>query len=243
MKQLIIFVFVLFSVGALQGQAVEASKKRKNVVKVNALALTLVRTSTLSYERSLNDQMSVAVGFGRRFKGNLPSFVSSEQFGLTFDNTGLDGYVLHGDVRWYLRKCEQNQVMDGFYVGGYLKYNRFSYSADVTFENEGEVSNNFTDANLSDFGIGVALGYQLRLWERVVVDFLFLGPRSSRLGLDFEFEEPISQEFLDALSDNINDVLDRWGQDGLDLEAGDVDASATFNTFNLRYAISIGFAF
>ena len=138
-----------------------------------------MNTTSVSYERSLTPNWSASIGFGRRFKGKLPGFARSEKLGLSFSNTGLRAYVAHGEARWYLKKCEEFNLLEGFYIGSYFKYNHFDLETSMILEEEdGSILENNAEVRLSEYGLGLSMGYQLQLWDRLAIDFLFFGPRT-----------------------------------------------------------------
>jgi len=98
---------------------------------------------------------------------------------------------------------------------------------------------------LTEYGLGIQLGYHLILWERFSIDLLFFGPRFSNYHFDYEFNQPPSEEFLDDLSEHMNEVIDRFGFDynAEVKQDGEYKASSTFSFANTRFGISLGFAF
>ena len=102
-----------------------------------------------------------------------------------------------------------------------------------------------SDIALKEFGVGIQLGYQMIIKERFSIDFLFLGPRFSSYHFNYEFDQEPSQEFLDDLSEYLNEVVDRFGLDyNVDIQQeGEAKASTTFSFANVRFALSLGFAF
>ena len=102
-----------------------------------------------------------------------------------------------------------------------------------------------SDVALNEYGVGIQLGYQLMIKERFSIDFLFFGPRFSSYHLGYEFDQTPSQEFLDNLSEHLNEVIDRFGFD-YDVnikKQGNSKASTSFTFANTRFGISFGYAF
>jgi hypothetical protein len=139
----------------------------------------------------------------------LPSFLNQDKFNLTLGQTDFKGTFLNLDARWYLNKCEGDESIEGFYIGPYTKFIKYSLDFDMTYDDGDQFLENSGNASFREFGLGLMLGYQLLLWDRLVVDFLFFGPRTSRYRLKFNFEEELSQEFIDSVTNNINETLDK----------------------------------
>ncbi len=98
---------------------------------------------------------------------------------------------------------------------------------------------------MNEYGVGIQLGYQMIIKERFSIDFLFIGPRISSYRLAYEFSQPPSGEFLDDLSDYLNEVVDRFGFDyNVDIiKEGEAKATSTFSFASVRFGISFGFTF
>jgi hypothetical protein len=93
--------------------------------------------------------------------------------------------------------------------------------------------------------VGLQLGYQLIIKERFSIDFLFIGPRFSSYQINYEFDQQPSQEFLDDISEYLNEVIDRFGFDyNVNIQKkGETKASTSFSFANVRFGLSLGIAF
>jgi hypothetical protein len=157
----------------------------------------------------------------------------------------IKGYSFAPELRYYLKTC-QSRVMEGFYLGLYGKYTFYETGAKFNYYPEEQPEESYSaQLNLTEVGVGLQLGYQLVIWNRFTIDFLFFGPRFSRQNLIYEFDQAVSQEFLDDLSDYLNEVVDRFGIDyNVDLkQSGESRTSTSFSFANMRFGISFGIAF
>ena len=215
-----------------------------NIIKVNTLAIAFSNIS-VSYERALAPRLSLLLSAGYKYAGKEPKVfeVNGSTIDASFDQ--ITGYSAAPELRYYMKTCGSRHI-EGFYLGLYGRYTFYTTGADFSYFPESQQVEFYkATIDLTEVGVGIQLGYQLMLWERLSLDFMFFGPRYSRLNLIYEFDKEVSQEFLDDMSDYINDVIDRFGID-YDVElkqSGDTRTSSSFSFANMRFGISIGFAF
>ena len=242
-KTFITSLFLIAAFGVVIAQ--DSSSSYRHILKLNIVAPALVKAGMLSYEHQIKPNFSLVGGIGTKFKGKLPKFYQNEKLGLDIMTSGVSGTYFNLEGRWYPKKCNCTQGLEGFYVAPYFRLNSYRMNATLEFvESPDFTSVNRLDGRLQEYGVGVMLGYQFFIWKRLVVDFLFFGPRTSRYKLNMDFDQAISDQFLDALSTNINETLDRLLQNGgVDLNARDSNLRSTFSSLNFRYAISIGVGF
>ncbi|MCD4698017.1 MAG: DUF3575 domain-containing protein [Bacteroidales bacterium] len=218
--------------------------KYPNIIKINSLALTFSNISLL-YESGILPRLSAGIGVGYKYAGVEPKLLTVNNSRIGVDIGQIQGFSITPDVKYYLKTCDPG-LLEGFYAGLYFRYTH--YSSDVKF---GYVPENSTaefyrsDIALNEYGVGIQLGYQLMIKERFSIDFLFFGPRFSSYHLGYEFDQTPSQEFLDDLSEHLNEIVDRFGFD-YDVNVkkeGNSKASTSFSFANTRFGLSLGYAF
>lgn len=219
--------------------------KYPNVIKINSLALPFSNIS-MTYERALLPRFSFLVSAGYKYSGDEPQILNANNSTIIADMKKITGYSFTPEVRYYLKSCEPH-LLEGFYAGLYLRYTFMNTGVEFTYFPEVELQVEAYDADLalSEFGVGIQLGYQLMLWERFSIDFMFFGPRASRYDIQYEFDQEVTQDFLDELSDQINEILNQFEIDyNVQLEQkGGTKANARFTFANVRFGIGLGFAF
>ena len=218
--------------------------KYPNIIKINTLAIAFSNVS-LSYERMLARRLSFIASVGYKFTGSTPKLfhVNAPTIDAKLDK--ITGFTITPELRYYLKNCDPG-LLEGFYVGIYLRYTHYNSGAQFDYFPEGMAQEFYSsDIQMSEVGGGIQLGYQLALWERFNIDFMFFGPRFSSYNLIYEFDQNVSEAFLNDLSDYLNEVIDRFGLDyTVDLkQSGDSRASNSFTFANVRFGISFGFAF
>lgn len=218
--------------------------KYPNIIKVNSLAIALNNVS-VSYERAIIPRLSFLLSAGYKYRGGNLNLFTVNGTEIEANVGSITGYSFTPEIRYYLKTCEPS-LLEGFYAGLYFRYTNYGTDVDFGYFPEGSLAQ-FYDANisLSEVGGGLQLGYQLMLWERLSIDFMFFGPRWSNYNIVYEFDQNVSEEFLNDLSDYINEVIDRFGFDyEVELkQSGEKRASNTFSFANVRFGIGIGFAF
>jgi hypothetical protein len=218
--------------------------KYPNIIKVNSLALTFSNIS-LVYESGIMPRLSAGIGVGYKYAGVEPKLFTVNNSKIGADIGQIRGFSITPEVKYYLKSCEP-ELLEGFYGGLYFRYTHYSSNVKFGYEPENKpIEYNNSDIALNEYGVGIQLGYQLMIKERFSIDFLFFGPRFSSYHLSYKFDHAPGQEFLDDLSEHLNEVIDRFGFD-YDVnikKEGDAKASSTFSFANARFGISFGFAF
>lgn len=199
---------------------VSVTYAQKNNFKVN-LVPAVWGEIRLGYERVLGENQSFQLNFGMMVPHELPTFIYDEadveDYGGTADlQNKISGFSVSGEYRFYTSSSKD--APRGFYVAPFLKYNKykietsagFGYEATVeeyldltpeqqetaTFNGLGydlDVTGNF-DAELRQMGLGLMIGYQWLIADRISIDWTFFG-----LGVDsYLFEVDISTEEIDV---------------------------------------------
>lgn len=218
--------------------------KYPNVLKINTLALPFNNIS-MSYERGVVPRFSIIIAAGYKYSGALPDLFDNNSETIDLELEPIVGYSFSPELRYYLKSCD-NRILDGFYAGLYFRHTHYNTSAKFDYFPEGNPTEFYdSDIAINEFGVGISIGYQLMLWERLSIDFMLFGPRYSNYHLGYEFDREVSQEFLDDLNSYINEVIDRFGIDyTVDIKQdGESRASTSFSFANARIGISFGFAF
>ena len=95
---------------------------------------------------------------------------------------------------------------------------------------------------MQEYGVGLQLGYQFTIKKRLIIDLLFMGPRTSFQRLKLELDSQFASEIIPRIEEEINERLDWWGMDPISIPT-DANAVIDFRFPNFRYAIGIGFLF
>ena len=251
-KMLIISILSLFIIETVISQDLDIDQEIQqeekitypNIIKINSLALVFSNISLL-YERGIIPRVSAGIGVGYKYAGTEPKLLQGDNSTIGMHLGNIQGFSITPEARYYLKTCDPLKL-EGFYAGLYLRYT--GYKTDAVFQYTPEnASVEEYDAviELNEYGVGIQLGYQMLLWERFSIDFLFFGPRFSSYDFGYKFNKQPSQEFLDDFSAYLNEVIDRFGLDqNVDIkQEGNARASTAFSFAAIRFGISLGFAF
>jgi hypothetical protein len=149
MKKLNRFFLVLIAIFSVT-IAANAQQSKQNVFKASLMS-PLVRTGSFFYERALDENKSVQLGF----------FYS----GISVEDTRFRGFGITPEFRLYL--SEKRQAPAGIFVAPYLRYQNFDLSY-------GDVAS----ATYSSLGGGLLVGSQ-RVLSNIISLEAFIGPSYS----------------------------------------------------------------
>jgi Protein of unknown function (DUF3575) len=242
---LIAFVLLITSFTA-SAQSDTSKKEFKNTIRFNITNPMLFSSDfyLFGYERVIKKHQSFSVSVGRI---SFPSLL-----GIDFDSLKLNGQSNDGginvslDYRFYLRKENKYNSPRGVYLGPYYAFNRFSRDLNwdlSTTGYNGEVNTSFSlTANL----IGLQLGYQFIISNRIAIDMILMGPGAWFFSLKSDFETTLSEEDEALLLGKLNEAIrNNFPGSDLVLQGGGFEAKRTTTTSSMgfRYMINLGFRF
>ncbi len=159
-KNLILLLGIIFLVwGASHAQL------KSNVIKTS-LVSPFLNTYVLAYERTLNEDMGVQLGF--------------YYTGADVLNANFSGFSVTPEFRYYL--SEEKTAPNGPFIAPYLRYQSFTID-----EPSGTSS-----ATLNNIGGGLLIGVQ-RIFKETISLSAFIGP--AYLSPSVEYEDPENQFF------------------------------------------------
>lgn len=181
-----------------------------NIAKINVSSF-VVKTISLQYERVLTPKISACLGLRLTPKGGLPfsgminSMIEAddedeetEQF---IKDMRLGGWAITPELRYYLGKGYGK----GFYVSLFGRYERFSLNSVYPFKDDNNVTTNIAfDGHYSSTGIGLMIGSQFMLGNRLTLDWWILGPYYARpkvelSGSGFNLSDDDRQQLQESL--------------------------------------------
>ena len=125
---------------------------RKHIIKINYLS-PLAGSCSVFYERNIAPNISINAGLG--YVG--PSFIISD------NQTVAKGISIMPEIRFYFRKQQQQQQMQGFYISPFLRYRNLSIIARDDFAV-------IVNKKYIALGVGVMVGQQWIIQNRVTAD-------------------------------------------------------------------------
>ncbi len=207
-------LILLLSVGAIQ-----CSNAQKNVIGLHLqpLAFGEIRGS---FEHAFTDKFSVLLNYGYKKLGDIPSFILDQaqptDYGLPIEFVNeISGSQFVPEFRIYFKG---DDAPHGLYIAPYLRFSKYSIkyntTANYTFSDDEfddlpqEVIDYLDENNLGqtigvntivtgDFkqkGLGVQLGYQWVVAEKLAIDLYFLGLEIDQVNFTAEAYSPDANE-------------------------------------------------
>jgi hypothetical protein len=212
-----------------------------NALKINVAGLNF-RNVSLQYERLTGKHSTVEIGASVKWGGGLPKILGWGDFVIASKTTGLRGYSFSPELKYYLMSCPTSAPASGLYAGIYSKFTRLYGDLGFRYWNGTEYIDATGYGDLHELGLGVELGYQFTLWNRLMVDLMFMGPRRSLQWLELDLESEYVEELVPLIEDAINRRLEAVGAHPVSIP---VDASSNLRFWftNFRYTVCVGYRF
>lgn len=227
----------------------------ENVVKLNLPSIPLVRGIYVTYERVLTDVISVDAGANFMLKGQIPGFMRNFLYNVVdrsdvdslkaIDLIDISGFAFTGSVRFYTG----GEAPTGFYVSPYFRYSKLNVTGQYTYlnsnTNAAEVAIFQNGSSLKSVGLGVLLGNQWLINDKVALDFWILGLGASKSNLFIEVtgeDGTIDMNDFEEIKSEIEKTLGDIG----DLSSEVTDSRANFDLDfwrpSFRFGFSVGIA-
>jgi hypothetical protein len=232
-------LFLFLIQGPVYGQSVKDTAY-SNAVKIN-LAAGYFRNVSLFYERWFNDRWSAQLGAGYKITGKIPKVAGLGELVVESNTGGIRGLSVAPEVRYHFNLCDCGRHT-GLYAGAYTKLT-WLYG-DLTFKhwNGSEYIDVGGAGDLREIGFGLQLGYQFTLWERLLVDLFFMGPRTSFQQLHMQVDSDFASEVIPRIEEELNRRLEALGLDPVEIPVSP-EFTIDFRFNNFRYGVGIGYIF
>lgn len=170
-----------------------AQEKKENIIKLNLPALIFSNFS-LQYERAVNKKQSFAVAIRYRpesgipFRGTVEKWVDDNSIRVDLGRIGNFGIT--PEYRFYVGK---KGVQQGFYIGPFISYNRYTGDVPINYNDYDDINNVSIErtavfkGNASSFTAGFQLGAQWKLSDKFSLDWWIVGPNYGIGKGDFDF--------------------------------------------------------
>jgi hypothetical protein len=239
-----VIMFLSFSVPG-SGQT-DSTKNFKNTIRFNITNPMLFGSdfALVGYERVITRHQTVSLSIG---KIGFPTFVGSNFDSLMVKSQeNSKGFNISVDYRFYLKKENKYGAPRGVYLGPYYAFNSFSRDLTWDLSTTGHTGEVGTSINLTANLIGVQMGYQFVLWNRVSIDMILMGPGAWFFNLKTEFNSTLSEEDEAFLLDKLNGLIqDKFPGSDLVIQGGGFEAKKNTSTGSMgfRYMVNLGFRF
>jgi hypothetical protein len=239
----IIFFLSVFQQG--YGQK-DSTRVLKNTIRFNITNPMLFGDdfALLGYERVITKHQTASISIG---KIGFPSFIGSNFDSLSVNGQeNSKGFNVSVDYRFYLKKENKYGAPRGIYLGPYYAYNNFKRDLTWDMSKLGYSGDVGTSINFTANLVGVQMGYQFVLWNRVSIDMILMGPGAWFFKLKTDFNTTLSAEDEALLLEKLNGIIqDKFPGSDLVIQGGGFEAKKTTSTSSVgfRYMINLGFRF
>jgi hypothetical protein len=241
---LLITIFFMIAVNSNAQKNVDSNAHHNLAVKWSPLGIYFGKL-TLGGEYSIRKKQSITFNVG------IPTGI---QRNFDADNNTADAKSKTTSVmagyRFYLGKSS----MKGFYFEPYLKYLNNKLEGTFNYNNDNPPSIYKSSNEISTFGIGGQLGFQVLIAKRIVLDFFLVGPEANTAKESGSFTDVTNNipwtpaDAADA-ENNIKDVIEDIPIIGDKTEVkADQNSKTVFISYKgflpgVRTGFSIGFRF
>jgi len=240
----LLFIFISPGFSKEKYDTLPADYKR-NVVKWNMTPFLIwsSRNLNFSYERAIKPYQSFSVNAGYF---ELPSFGSYDSLQIAAARK-KGGFSLSGDYRFYFKNRNTKNAPDGLYWGPYASWYHYGFTNDFTVKNKSNSTGTLGfEGYFNVVSLGVQIGYQFVIKDRLTVDLIFMGPSaaiySAKLKLQGDIDIDKDDEYLNAIRDVLISKFP-FLDDLVDKREFNAKGVATGLGPNLRYMIQVGYRF
>lgn len=220
-----------------------------NIVKINATSL-IVKNISLQYERILNKKMSLALGLrfmpktSLPFRGSIENAIDEEDVEtLKFIHEArTGGFAITPEFRYYLGAGYGK----GFYLAPFVRYERFNIESIYPFTDENDVPRDLDfKGHNSTVGIGLMVGSQFRLSDRLTLDWWILGPYYTSNSIKLTASGfSLSDEGTEMLREDLEDIEIAWLKAKATVENTSAELKASGSFAAVRgFGLCLGFKF
>ena len=245
--------FSIVGFSAKGDKSADTLKIKKCMVKYNPMGTLMWKSVPLYYEQRMNKVIALSMGAGFIIPHNIKtSKLSFEQdwFSANFNDARVTGYFFTPEIKFYLG----GRGPKGFYISRYIRYGKTNMQFTGDFDDHnGNTATVDVSVTLKEYGTGRQFGAQWILGERVMLDFFFLGLRTSEYTLGFEADATVrseqweqwQEEHLQSYYDWLDDSRFGFVLEKLPYEftKNGIKFSYPFTLGNIRHGISIGYRF
>lgn len=239
-----ILTIFLFLPIALLGQG------RKNTLRYNVSNPLILGVDNIiiGYEHIVKPYQSFVVNFGVNHLPslNLKSF-SKDQTTINLTKTKDNpGYHFSMEYRLYLPTENKFKAPRGIYVGPYYSFNSFSKNNYWFVQSPQYNGDLITDIDLKIHTIGVEMGYQFVLSDRIAADIIFLGPGLGNFDINAKINGYINAGDKKSIYDNVQSLIaEKIPGYNFAINPQEIDSQEHINVnrLNYRFMVNVGYRF
>ena len=245
-KGLVVSIIMFLSFSLPGSGQTDSTKNFKNTIRFNITNPMLFGSdfALVGYERVITRHQTASLSIG---KIGFPTFVGSNFDSLMVNSQeNSKGFNISVDYRFYLKKENKYGAPRGVYLGPYYAFNNFSRDLTWDMSTTGYTGEVGTSINFMANLIGVQMGYQFVLWNRISIDMILMGPGAWFFNLKTDFNTTLSEEDEAILLEKLNGLIqDKFPGSDLVIQGGGFEAKKNTSTGSMgfRYMVNLGFRF
>lgn len=220
-----------------------------NIVKLNLTGLAF-KTFGVQYERVLNRKTSVALGISVMpsttlpFKDYFKKYFGDDQYSQkVLEETKFSNFSITPEFRLYLSKKGYGR---GFYLAPYYRYASFGSDLVVFYEDDNGQEQQVTyRGDITSHSVGLLLGSQFRLGQRLTLDWHILGGHVGKADGDFEstYTDPMSEANQETLRETLEGFDPPMSESEVEVESNRSALRINGGWAGIRAGFSLGFRF
>lgn len=205
-----VLLFVILSVAA---SFVFAQKSQDNIIKMNLPALVF-KNFSFQYERAVNKKQSFCLAVRYRptgslsFQNAIEKIIDDTSYQVNLAKIGNIGIT--PEYRFYLGK---KGVFRGLYIGPFISYNHYTGDVPINYDDyDASIPANVErlalfKGSMNTFTAGLQLGSQLKLGDKLYLDWWIVGPNYGFCRGSFAAAGPISDNGQIALEIRLKELI------------------------------------
>ena len=184
------------------------SDNRKNIVKMNLMALSL-KNFSFQYERAIARKITAGatirfMPFGSLpFKSTVKGSFDDEEFETQLENAEVGNFAFMPEIRFYLGK---KGVFRGFYIAPFASIARYKTEVNFTFEDNGVDKTIPMSGKVNTITGGLMFGAQWKLGKKLYLDWWILGPNAGSAKGDISGRMALTPSEQQSLEEELEDL-------------------------------------
>ena len=221
---------------------------RKNVIRYNLTPNILgFKSAIFGYERVLKPYQSISINAGYIATGNTGREENEDI--KVIGTRKSNGFTIAGDYRFYMKRENLDPAPHGIYIAPFFSMYKLTHQNQIQPSQSidpNEIS--FVDTKFSMTNLGLELGYQFNIKNRISIDLVLFGPSISSYKLNMKYSggylplNGISDEDLIALRDYSISKYP-WLKTLVDEGKFDLKGTKAVWGMGFRYVIQVGYRF
>ena len=221
---------------------------RKNVIRYNLTPNLFGFSSAIfGYERVVKSHQSFSINAGYLSIGKSGNN-ENEDYKLSSTKSS-SGYSVAADYRFYLKRENKDPAPHGVYIGPYFAHYNLNLSSGIQSLSDNPTNEEtIIDSKIRINSVGVELGYQFNIKNRITIDLILVGPSVSgyKVNMDIVGGAIPPNDDLNETQEALRDFLFEkyaWLETLIDEGEVEIDGSKTHWGLGFRYVLQIGFRF